>query len=70
MSLLNHRKKTLNPKETDHMDNNQEEIVIELDNCIIEYFKDMSDDTGISYEILINLCLADCVNDEKKLKFV
>lgn len=70
MPLLNHSKKTLNTKETDYMDNNLDEIVIELDNCIIEYFKDMSEDTGIPYKILINMCLDDCVNDEKKLKFV
>ena len=39
-------------------------IRIELD--IIEYFKELSIDTGIPYQNLINLYLRDCVLSEKK----
>jgi uncharacterized protein (DUF4415 family) len=34
---------------------------------IIEYFKKMSEDTGIPYQNLINLYLRDCVQSVRKI---
>jgi len=36
---------------------------------IIDYFKAMSEETGIPYQNLINLYLRDCVNSQRKLSF-
>jgi len=44
----------------------KKQITIRLDEDTIEYFKGMSEETGIKYQQLINLYLADCA--EKKLK--
>ena len=47
----------------------KKQITIRMGVDIIEYFKTMSDDTGIPYQNLINLYLRDCVATEKKLSF-
>ena len=36
---------------------------------IIDYFKGMSEETGIPYQNLINLYLRECVTEQKKLSF-
>ena len=36
------------------------------DSSIIDYFKSQAKDTGIPYQTLINLYLADCVKNNKK----
>lgn len=48
----------------------KQEVTIELDNSIVDYFNKMQEDTGIPFDILINLYLADCVKENKRLKFV
>ncbi len=42
-------------------------VTIRLDESTVEYFKQLSDDTGIPYQTLINLYLRDCAAREKKL---
>ena len=34
---------------------------------VIDYFKDMSDNSGIPYQTLINLYLQDCVKEHRTL---
>ena len=41
---------------------------LRLDADVIEYFKSMSDETGIPYQKLINLYLRDCVESHKTLE--
>ena len=36
----------------------------------IEYFKAISDESGIPYQVLMNYYLDDCVRQQKKLQFV
>ena len=36
----------------------------------IEYFKELSAETGIPYQVLINLYLDECVKEKKKIQFV
>jgi len=42
-------------------------VTIRLDEGTIAYFKDLSDETGIPYQTLINLYLRDCAARGKKL---
>ena len=39
----------------------KQQITIRLGIDVIEYFKDLADETGIPYQQLINLYLRDCV---------
>lgn len=47
----------------------KKQITIRVDEETISYFKQMADQTGISYQNLINLYLRDCAATKKKLKF-
>ena len=42
------------------------QVTINLDESTIAYFKDLAEETGISYQNLINLSLRDCAAEEKK----
>lgn len=44
------------------------QVTINLNGKIIDYFKDMANRKGVSYQTLINIFLNDCV--EKKLDIV
>lgn len=46
----------------------KKQITINIDNDTIEYFKAQSDHSGIPYQTLINLYLADCAMNKKQLK--
>jgi len=43
-------------------------VGINLTPAVIDYFKKMSDESGIPYQKLIDLYLLDCVQKKKKLK--
>ncbi len=47
----------------------KKQITNRLDIDIIDYFKKVSDDTGIPYQNLINLYLMDCASKQKKPDF-
>lgn len=42
-------------------------VTIRLDMDSVEYFKALSEESGIPYQTLINLYLRDCAAQEKKL---
>lgn len=44
-------------------------ITINLDNSVIAYFKELSEETGISYQNLINMFLLQCAKEKKKPVF-
>lgn len=46
----------------------KKQITIRLGTDIIEYFKELSQETGISYQNLINLYLRDCAQSKKQLE--
>ena len=46
----------------------KKQITIRLDSRTIDYFKELSRETGFSYQALINLYLRDCAENHKKLK--
>ncbi len=45
----------------------KKQITINIDTTAIDYFKNLSDTTGIPYQILINLYLVDCADTKKKI---
>ena len=46
----------------------KKQITINIDEDTIEYFKSQSESSGIPYQTLINLYLADCCEHKKQLK--
>lgn len=44
-------------------------VTINLDSGVIDYFKQLSSETGIAYQNLINLYLVQCAKDKKRLVF-
>ncbi len=45
----------------------KKQITININENIIEYFKNQAKTTGIPYQTLINLYLSDCVKNKKEL---
>ncbi|MBE6785053.1 MAG: antitoxin [Ruminococcaceae bacterium] len=45
----------------------KKQITINIDNETIDYFKSQSEFTGVPYQTLINLYLADCAKNKKQL---
>ena len=42
-------------------------ITIRIDEDSITYFKDMADETGLPYQVLMNMYLKDCAKNKRKL---
>ncbi len=45
----------------------KEDLGINLNHEVIDYFKQLSKETGVPYQQLINLYLLDCVKKQKKI---
>ncbi|MCM1234651.1 MAG: BrnA antitoxin family protein [Ruminococcus flavefaciens] len=45
----------------------KKQITINIDDTTIDYFKRESETSGIPYQVLINMYLSDCANNNKKL---
>jgi predicted DNA binding CopG/RHH family protein len=61
--------KKLNPRRNPYADKLKKQITIRLNVGTIEYFKKQAEETGISYQNLINMYLTDCAVHEKKLEY-
>jgi predicted DNA binding CopG/RHH family protein len=46
----------------------KKQITIKINDETIQYFKSLANETGITYQNLINLYLSDCASSNKKLK--
>ena len=46
----------------------KKQVTLRMEEDIVEYFKNMSEETGIPYQSMINLYLRDCVSSNRKLK--
>lgn len=44
----------------------KKQVTIRLEEEVVEYFKGLAEETGISYQSLINLYLQDCVKSRRK----
>ena len=45
----------------------KKQVTTRLDSATIQYFKGLSEETGIPYQTLINLYLRDCAAKQRKL---
>ncbi|NLL62784.1 MAG: BrnA antitoxin family protein [Ruminococcaceae bacterium] len=59
--------KKLNPRKNPYA---KKQITINIDVDTIDYFKEEANNSGIPYQTLINLYLADCVQNKKKLQML
>ena len=46
----------------------KKQVTLRLGVAVIDYFKNLADETGIPYQNLINLYLQDCAHAHKKLR--
>ena len=46
----------------------KKQLTIRLDEDTINYFRSLSEDSGIPYQSLINLYLRECASENKKLQ--
>ena len=60
--------KNLNPRPNPYAKELKKQITIKIDPAIIDYFKNEAIETGIPYQRLINMYLADCVRQKRKLE--
>jgi len=45
----------------------KQQVTIRLDVATVQYFKEMAARSGISYQNIINLYLADCVKEKREI---
>ena len=57
----------LNPRKNPYSNRLKKQVTINIDNDTIEYFKSQSEESGLPYQTLINLYLADCASKQRKL---
>ena len=58
----------LNPRPNPYAKELKKQVTIKIAPYIIDYFKGEAVETGIPYQTLINLYLADCVKTKRKLE--
>ena len=56
-----------NAKKNPYAKKLRQQVTINLDSSIIDYFKEMSAASGVPYQTLINLYLSECVKNRRKL---
>lgn len=57
----------LNPRKNPYAKILKQQITINIESDTVSYFKEMASESGIPYQTLINLYLADCKNRKLKL---
>ena len=62
--------KALNPRKNPYAKKIKKPVTMNMSVATIEYFKSMSNESGIPYQVLMNYYLDDCVRQQKKLRFV
>ncbi len=60
--------KSLNPRKNPYSNRVKKQITINIDEDVITYFKNQSERSGIPYQTLINLYLADCAASKRELQ--
>ena len=59
-----------NAKRNPYVKKEKQQITINLDLEVIDYFKTQSTSSGIPYQTLINLYLSDCVTQKRELQMM
>ena len=62
--------KKLNPRKNPYAGKAKQQVTMNMNTSTVEYFKAMSSESGIPYQVLINLYLDECVKEKKKIQFV
>ena len=57
----------MKPRKNPYARKLKKQITIRLGEDVVDYFKQMAEETGVPYQNLINLYLRDCVTHERKL---
>lgn len=60
--------KNLNPRKNPYAKSTKKQVTINLDESVVIYFKNQSENTGIPYQTLINLYLKDCVTNNRNIE--
>lgn len=56
----------LNPRKNPYVRKTKSQITINIDSDTIDYFKGLSEKTGMPYQTLMNLYLTDCAKNKKE----
>ena len=59
--------KSLNPRKNPYSNRLKKQVTINIDSDTVDYFKKLSDVTGLPYQTLINLYLTDCAKNKRQL---
>lgn len=64
--------KNLNPRKNPYADKNKkkQQVTMNMNVSTVTYFKEISFESGVPYQVLINMYLDQCVKEKKKLQFV
>ena len=62
--------KSLNPRKNPYVKSNKKPITMNVSVSTLDYFKALSEETGIPYQTLMNYYLDECVKQKKRLQFV
>lgn len=62
--------KSLNPRKNPYAGKTKQQVTMNMNTSTIIYFKEMSAESGVPYQTLINLYLDQCVEEKKRLQFV
>lgn len=60
----------LNPRKNPYAKAVKKPITMNVSVSTIDYFKNMSEESGIPYQILMNYYLDECVREQKRIQFV
>ena len=58
---------TMKPRKNPYAAKLKKSVTMRLSEDVIDYFKKMSEETGVPYQSLINLYLKDCVEQHRKI---
>ncbi len=64
--------KSLNPRKNPYVGKGKakQQVTMNMNVDTVAYFKEMSSETGVPYQVLINLYLDKCVEEKKKLQLI
>ena len=58
----------LNPRKNPYKKKKKKQVTINIDQEVIDYFKQLSEQSGLPYQTLMNLYLLDCANHKRQLQ--
>ncbi len=60
----------LNPRKNPYTKRLKKQVTISIDQEVIDYFKQLSEQSGLPYQTLMNLYLLDCANHKRQLQLM